>query len=124
MAVTAAISQAIEDQQEYDLDIIKSPQRNWTERHSALMSLCRQTDITLQTGSKSVIQSRDHLHYVKSTEANCVPESSQQRPCFYNAEWNSFPGLKEGQRDRITVVTAVTCSLAGRQNGPPPHSYG
>ncbi|KAK5611935.1 hypothetical protein CRENBAI_006295 [Crenichthys baileyi] len=30
-----------------------------------------------------------------------------------------LPGLKEGQRDRITVVTAVTCSLAGRQNEPP-----
>ncbi|KAK5623508.1 hypothetical protein CRENBAI_013016 [Crenichthys baileyi] len=35
-----------------------------------------------------------------------------------------FPGLKEGQRDRITVATAVTCSLAGRQNESPPHSYG
>ncbi|KAK5601555.1 hypothetical protein CRENBAI_024124 [Crenichthys baileyi] len=30
-----------------------------------------------------------------------------------------FPGLKEGQRGRITVVTAVTCSLAGRQNELP-----
>ncbi|KAK5612805.1 hypothetical protein CRENBAI_006379, partial [Crenichthys baileyi] len=30
-----------------------------------------------------------------------------------------FPSLKEGQRERITVVTAVTCSLAGRQNEPP-----
>ncbi|MED6234447.1 hypothetical protein ATANTOWER_030227 [Ataeniobius toweri] len=38
------------------------PKRNWTEGHSALMSLCRQTDITLQTGSKSVIRSRDHMH--------------------------------------------------------------
>ncbi|KAK5620459.1 hypothetical protein CRENBAI_023618 [Crenichthys baileyi] len=50
---------------------------------------------------------------------NCVPEFSQQRPCLYDAEWSSFPRLKEGQRDRITVVTAVTCSLAGRQSEPP-----
>ncbi|KAK5600746.1 hypothetical protein CRENBAI_010764 [Crenichthys baileyi] len=50
---------------------------------------------------------------------NYVLESSQQRLCLYNAEWNSFPGLKEGQQDRITVVTAVTSSLAGRQNEPP-----
>ncbi|KAK5608415.1 hypothetical protein CRENBAI_026055 [Crenichthys baileyi] len=27
---------------------------------------------------------------MQSTEANCVPESSQQRPCLYNAEWSSF----------------------------------
>ncbi|KAK5611245.1 hypothetical protein CRENBAI_020074 [Crenichthys baileyi] len=52
-------------------------------------------------------------------KANCVPESSQQKPCLYNAEWSSFPGLKEGQQDRITMVTAVTCSLAGRQSEPP-----
>ncbi|KAK5621684.1 hypothetical protein CRENBAI_020109, partial [Crenichthys baileyi] len=45
--------------------------------------------------------------------------SSQQRPCLYNAKWSSFPSLKEVQRDRITMVTAVTCSLAGRQNEPP-----
>ncbi|MED6258067.1 hypothetical protein ATANTOWER_002590 [Ataeniobius toweri] len=44
---------------------------------------------------------------------------SQQRPCLYDAEWSSFPGLKEGQRDRITVVTAVTCSLEGQQNKLP-----
>ncbi|MEQ2304711.1 hypothetical protein AMECASPLE_030049, partial [Ameca splendens] len=31
-----------------------------------------------------------------------------------------FPGLKERQQDRITVVTAATCSSAGRQNEPPP----
>ncbi|KAK5599542.1 hypothetical protein CRENBAI_019751 [Crenichthys baileyi] len=29
-----------------------------------------------------------------------------------------FPGVKERQRDRITVATAVTCSSAA-----PPHSY-
>ncbi|MED6271728.1 hypothetical protein CHARACLAT_023337 [Characodon lateralis] len=52
-------------------------------------------------------------------EANCVPESSHQRPILYNAEWSSFSCLKEGQRDRITVTTAVTCSLAGRQNEMP-----
>ncbi|MEQ2305519.1 hypothetical protein AMECASPLE_038725, partial [Ameca splendens] len=33
------------------------------------------------------------------------------KPCLYNPEWSGFPGLKEGQRDRITVDTAVTCSL-------------
>ncbi|KAK5617553.1 hypothetical protein CRENBAI_003943, partial [Crenichthys baileyi] len=33
--------------------------------------------------------------------------------------WSSFPGLKEGQRERITVATAVTCSLAGRRNELP-----
>ncbi|KAK5603270.1 hypothetical protein CRENBAI_011351, partial [Crenichthys baileyi] len=33
----------------------RGPQRNWTEGHSELISLCWQTDITLQTGSKSVI---------------------------------------------------------------------
>ncbi|KAK5621980.1 hypothetical protein CRENBAI_013403, partial [Crenichthys baileyi] len=59
------------------------------------------------------------LFSLRSTEANCVLGSSQQRPCLYNAEWSSFPGLKEGQRDRITVATAVMCSLAGRQNVPP-----
>ncbi|MEQ2284264.1 hypothetical protein AMECASPLE_019786, partial [Ameca splendens] len=52
-------------------------------------------------------------------EANCVKESSQQRPRLYNTEWSSFPGLKEGQWDRINVATAVMCSLAGRQNEPP-----
>ncbi|KAK5618822.1 hypothetical protein CRENBAI_010570 [Crenichthys baileyi] len=52
-------------------------------------------------------------------KSNCVIESSQQRPCLYKAEWTSFPGLKEEQRDRITMVTAVTCSLAGRQSEPP-----
>ncbi|MEQ2312847.1 hypothetical protein AMECASPLE_035416, partial [Ameca splendens] len=85
------------------------PQQKWTEGHSMLMSLCRQTDIILQTGSKSVIRSCDHI---QSTEANCVPESSQQRPCLYEAEWSSFPGLKEGQQDRITVVTPVTCKAS------------
>ncbi|MED6290138.1 hypothetical protein CHARACLAT_010055 [Characodon lateralis] len=36
-----------------------------------------------------------------------------------------FPGLKEGQRDRITVAAAVTCSLAGpAERAAPPHSYG
>ncbi|KAK5598454.1 hypothetical protein CRENBAI_010714, partial [Crenichthys baileyi] len=44
---------------------------------------------------------------------------SQQRPCLYDPEWSSFPGLKEEQRDRITVVTALTCSLAGRLSEPP-----
>ncbi|MEQ2313890.1 hypothetical protein AMECASPLE_006507 [Ameca splendens] len=35
-----------------------------------------------------------------------------------------FPGMKEGQRDRITVATAVTCSLAGSaEQAAPPHSY-
>ncbi|MEQ2308109.1 hypothetical protein AMECASPLE_024782 [Ameca splendens] len=57
--------------------------------------------------------------FLRSTEANCVPESSQQRQCLYDAEWSSFPGLKKGQQDRITVSTAVTCSLASRQNEPP-----
>ncbi|MEQ2304794.1 hypothetical protein AMECASPLE_030986 [Ameca splendens] len=38
------------------------PQQKWTERHSSLMSPCRQIDITLQTGSKSVIRSRNHMH--------------------------------------------------------------
>ncbi|KAK5617420.1 hypothetical protein CRENBAI_006368 [Crenichthys baileyi] len=56
--------------------------------------------------------------WVESTEANCVPESSQQRPCLYDAEWSGFPSLKEGQWDR------------GRQFGRPTeraastHSYG
>ncbi|MED6249445.1 hypothetical protein ATANTOWER_014203, partial [Ataeniobius toweri] len=27
---------------------------------------------------------------MQSTEANCFPESSQQRPCLYNAKWSSF----------------------------------
>ncbi|MEQ2283495.1 hypothetical protein AMECASPLE_011928 [Ameca splendens] len=35
-----------------------------------------------------------------------------------------FPVLKEGQWDRITVATAVTCSLAGpAEQAAPPHSY-
>ncbi|MEQ2282210.1 hypothetical protein AMECASPLE_038174 [Ameca splendens] len=38
------------------------PQRNWMKGHSTLMSLCWQADITLQTGSKSVIRSGDHMH--------------------------------------------------------------
>ncbi|KAK5613065.1 hypothetical protein CRENBAI_002188 [Crenichthys baileyi] len=54
-----------------------------------------------------------------------MAQSSQQRPCLYNTKWSSFPGLKEGQRDRITVATAVTCSLAGpTEQAAPPHSYG
>ncbi|MED6253458.1 hypothetical protein ATANTOWER_030040 [Ataeniobius toweri] len=44
----------------------------------------------------------------QSTEANSVPEKSQQRPSFYDAEGSSFPGLKEGQKYRITVAIAVT----------------
>ncbi|MEQ2313113.1 hypothetical protein AMECASPLE_038236 [Ameca splendens] len=54
-----------------------------------------------------------------SLQKQTVPEITQQRPCLYNAEWSGFPGLKEGQRDCITVVTAVMCSLAGRQSEPP-----
>ncbi|MEQ2289402.1 hypothetical protein AMECASPLE_032587 [Ameca splendens] len=27
---------------------------------------------------------------MQSTEANCFPESFQQRPCLYNAKWSSF----------------------------------
>ncbi|MED6290636.1 hypothetical protein CHARACLAT_015191 [Characodon lateralis] len=77
------------------------------------MSPCWQADITLQTGTRSVIRSRDHIHKIKSTEANCVPESSQHTTCLYNAEWSAFPSLKEGQQEHSTMATAVTCSSAG-----------
>ncbi|MEQ2252446.1 hypothetical protein ILYODFUR_021812 [Ilyodon furcidens] len=50
-------------------------------------------------------------------------ESSQLRPRLYDAEWSSFPGLKEGQRDRGTVVAAVVCSSAGRQSESPLHPH-
>ncbi|MEQ2293776.1 hypothetical protein AMECASPLE_037017 [Ameca splendens] len=72
------------------------------------------------TGSESVIRSRDHMHKLSTNEslfvypvfihekgklrykhcltfslrpaeANCVPESSLQRCCLYEAEWSSFP---------------------------------
>ncbi|MED6264460.1 hypothetical protein CHARACLAT_015178 [Characodon lateralis] len=77
------------------------------------MSPCWQADITLQTGSKSVIRSLDHIHKVKSRERNCVPESPQQRPCLYNTEWSGFSGLKEGQStvphpERLMKPCAVT----------------
>ncbi|KAK5599860.1 hypothetical protein CRENBAI_014839 [Crenichthys baileyi] len=58
---------------------------------------------------------------MRSTEVNCVIDSSQQRPRLYDAEWSGFPGLKEGQRDRGTMVAAVVCSSAGRQSEPPLH---
>ncbi|MEQ2310625.1 hypothetical protein AMECASPLE_011008, partial [Ameca splendens] len=88
------------------------PQRNWTEGHSALMSLCWQIGITLQTGSKSVTRSG----LQKQTVFQRVPSRD---PVSTTPSGAVFPGLKDGQRDLITVVTAVTCSLAGRQNEPP-----
>ncbi|MED6259565.1 hypothetical protein ATANTOWER_025359 [Ataeniobius toweri] len=87
------------------------------------MSPCWQADITLQTGSKSVIRSLDHIHKVKSRERNCVPESPQQRPCLYNTEWSGFSGLKEGQRYRNTAHRSHAVR-PGQPKATPPHSYG
>ncbi|KAK5619995.1 hypothetical protein CRENBAI_003811 [Crenichthys baileyi] len=58
---------------------------------------------------------------MQSTEANCVPGSSQQTTCLYNAEWSSFPSLKEGQRYRNTARrSACSSARAGRTSCPTP----
>ncbi|MED6253485.1 hypothetical protein ATANTOWER_031058 [Ataeniobius toweri] len=83
---------------------------------------------TLQTGSKGVLGSRDHMHKLSTkeslfvfrysfmkrgklrykhcltfslrpAEANCVPVNSLQRRSLYEAEWSGFPGLKGRQQE-------------------------
>ncbi|KAK5621618.1 hypothetical protein CRENBAI_025664 [Crenichthys baileyi] len=65
-----------------------------------------------------VIQLQASLDFLSEVYRSKVSESFQQRPCLYDAERSSFPGLKEGQRDCITMVTAVTYSSADRTSRP------
>ncbi|KAK5612564.1 hypothetical protein CRENBAI_011605, partial [Crenichthys baileyi] len=78
---------------------------------------------------KGVIKVQALLDFssLRSTEANCFPESSHQRPLSLKTPSGAvFPSLKEGQRDRITVATAVTCTSAGQaaERAAPPYSSG
>ncbi|MEQ2286840.1 hypothetical protein AMECASPLE_006511 [Ameca splendens] len=59
-----------------------------------------------------------------STEANCVPESSQQRPCLYDAKWSSFSQSEERTTGPHHCGYSSNVQF-GRptERAAPPHSY-
>ncbi|MED6242188.1 hypothetical protein ATANTOWER_001405 [Ataeniobius toweri] len=93
---------AIIKKEEEETDLLHAgPLRNWKERHSALMSSCRQADVTLQTGSKSAIRSCDHQVGVSADE---VGVSQSGHFSSTNPDWtNEIKGKSSAAHDLTSI---------------------
>ncbi|MED6280132.1 hypothetical protein CHARACLAT_007724 [Characodon lateralis] len=60
--------------------------------------------------------------WLRSTEANSIPDSFQQRLCLYNAEWSSFSRY-EGSTEVPQYNTALRVILPRPAERAPSHSY-
>ncbi|MEQ2252721.1 hypothetical protein ILYODFUR_024688 [Ilyodon furcidens] len=68
---------------------------------------------------KDVIKVQAWLDFLSEVyRSKLCPESSQQS--LYNAEWSSFPGLKEGQQDCNSARRSACSSARPSKSHPSP----